>query len=306
MPKVKRELVKHVFKGGRFDDHGIDLDVLPDLLAYKNLLVETAKELWRSKHPGRERLPRNFEESLVVKFYEVEPGSAIIPLVHEYEADDQTSLIENDNELEEAVELVAETAEAAYHDRPIPNQFPTRLLPWFEGYGKTLREGEYYELQTKKRTTPARYDAVVRERLVNWSASTYEDAIDLIGTVTMADISRPRMAITLKDGKKVDAPFKIEDEETVLTALSKHSSARLRLKGRGQFSKTGALMKITATDGIGILPAGELKYDETVKPIWQVFEEIVKTIPADELAKIPTDASENLDHYLYGFPKRKS
>ena len=83
MARIKRELVVHTFKGGRFNDHGVDVDVLPELIAYKTILVETAKELWRRKNPDRERLPKNFEDSLSLKFYEVKPGSAAIPLVRE-------------------------------------------------------------------------------------------------------------------------------------------------------------------------------------------------------------------------------
>ena len=64
MSKVQRQLVLHTFKGKRFDDHGLDLDVLPDLFAFKQLLVETAKALWRRAHPDRERLPKNFEDRL--------------------------------------------------------------------------------------------------------------------------------------------------------------------------------------------------------------------------------------------------
>jgi hypothetical protein len=68
MSKVQRHLVMHTFKGKRFDDHGLDLDVLPDLFADKQLLMESAKGLWRRAHPDRERLPKNFEDRLTLKF----------------------------------------------------------------------------------------------------------------------------------------------------------------------------------------------------------------------------------------------
>ena len=68
MAKKQYELVTHIFKGGRFDDNGLDVDVLPEVIAYKNILVETAKEIWRRKNPDRERLPKNFEDSLTLKF----------------------------------------------------------------------------------------------------------------------------------------------------------------------------------------------------------------------------------------------
>ena len=35
-----------------------------------------------------------------------------------------------------------------------------------------------------------------------------------------------------------------------------------------------------------------------------IILEIASKIPKEELANIPSDLSENLDHYLYGFPKK--
>jgi hypothetical protein len=51
-----------------------------------------------------------------------------------------------------------------------------------------------------------------------------------------------------------------------------------------------------------------LKFVETLKPQkrtpWQIWQEHLKDIPEEELDKIPTDASQNLDHYLYNAPKK--
>lgn len=41
-----------------------------------------------------------------------------------------------------------------------------------------------------------------------------------------------------------------------------------------------------------------------VRPIWDVFDDIIKTIPEEEFAKLPTDGAEHHDHYLYGLPKK--
>ena len=37
---------------------------------------------------------------------------------------------------------------------------------------------------------------------------------------------------------------------------------------------------------------------------WQIWQNHLKEIPAEELDEIPTDGSLNLDHYLYGVPKK--
>ena len=40
------------------------------------------------------------------------------------------------------------------------------------------------------------------------------------------------------------------------------------------------------------------------KPLWEVIADIARTVPDEEWAKIPSDASYQLDHYLYGTPKK--
>ena len=40
------------------------------------------------------------------------------------------------------------------------------------------------------------------------------------------------------------------------------------------------------------------------KPIWEVFQEISADVPDEVWESLPTDLSEQHDHYLYGTPKR--
>ena len=44
---------------------------------------------------------------------------------------------------------------------------------------------------------------------------------------------------------------------------------------------------------------------ETVRPIWEIIEEISNQAPAGTWDSVPTDGSVNHDHYLYGAPKKK-
>ncbi|HBB96595.1 MAG TPA: hypothetical protein DC054_14520 [Blastocatellia bacterium] len=39
--------------------------------------------------------------------------------------------------------------------------------------------------------------------------------------------------------------------------------------------------------------------------IWDKIEEIMRDVPDEVLARIPTDGSINVDHYLYGAPKKQ-
>ena len=40
------------------------------------------------------------------------------------------------------------------------------------------------------------------------------------------------------------------------------------------------------------------------RPIAEGLAEIAATIPAGELAQLPSDFTDQLDHYIYGTPKR--
>jgi hypothetical protein len=44
--------------------------------------------------------------------------------------------------------------------------------------------------------------------------------------------------------------------------------------------------------------------NQSRQSIWDKIEERMAQVPAEVLAELPADASENLDHYLYGSPKK--
>jgi hypothetical protein len=51
-------------------------------------------------------------------------------------------------------------------------------------------------------------------------------------------------------------------------------------------------------------PASVTSSQESPKPIWEIFEEASRNIPDEELARLPTDLAAQVDHYVYGLPKR--
>ena len=51
-----------------------------------------------------------------------------------------------------------------------------------------------------------------------------------------------------------------------------------------------------------------LEFAKSLLPVrrnlWEIWQEHLKEIPEEEWDDVPTDASINLDHYLYGAPKK--
>jgi hypothetical protein len=46
--------------------------------------------------------------------------------------------------------------------------------------------------------------------------------------------------------------------------------------------------------------------EKAPKPIWEEIIEASSRIPDEELEDLPTDLAANVDHYVYGLPKRTS
>ena len=101
MTEPRSFLLRYV--GARFNGHRLPLDVLPDLSAFRDLLVSYVKAEWRAAHTQRERLPKGFEKSIAFDLIGIKDGSAIPQL--EWDRDTAQHLLpEFKDELETLME----------------------------------------------------------------------------------------------------------------------------------------------------------------------------------------------------------
>jgi hypothetical protein len=49
---------------------------------------------------------------------------------------------------------------------------------------------------------------------------------------------------------------------------------------------------------------GSPESEKDLKPIWEVILEEMKSVPPEAFDALPTDGASQVDHYLYGHPKR--
>jgi hypothetical protein len=162
------------FGGARFEERGLDVDVLPEIVAYKRLLQETTKEIWRRKNPKRVGLPTKLDAEITLKFFDLQAGSAAVPLMRELPPA-QAPHLYPDDELDEAAILLEDAIRAAEKSEGVPNQLPRSIIPLFADLGKTLREGEFLLVSAGTRDETARYDDAVKERILAWAAPSHTD-----------------------------------------------------------------------------------------------------------------------------------
>jgi hypothetical protein len=298
-----KEVVRLTFKGERFRDHALDLRALSELSQFQKMMAETAKTLWRAANPYRERLPSHFEEKVRLCLRRIEDGSATAPLEVFMEEKDQTRFWEREPfEIDEAVKLAHEVFEAIGADAQLPERLPRTLLPEYAKWGQSLAEDEEVEMRVSEKK-PAYLTLVHRAKLEKLIETPHEDRVEISGEVFEADVKKGRLQLWSGEDTAVSVAFTPEQEAQVTTALKEHKTARMHVKGLGEYSAQGKLFRILQVDELR-LTASMIHYDTSARPIEDLLEELAKEIPKEEWDNLPRDLNDNLDHYLYGVPKQ--
>jgi hypothetical protein len=178
--------------GERFENHRIPVEVLPDLPAFRELLLSYAKDEWKSRHPERKKLPKNFDKELSLSLFQIDPGSAM-PQLAWLRSSYQASLFDIRDDIDEAVE-------AAYHDvielfggSLDENQsLDAEKLRALNRFGAGLREREKIELAARDGSGKVVFlDMYRRKKLLTQGRETYQSRLEgtgeLVGTNSPSD-----------------------------------------------------------------------------------------------------------------------
>ena len=122
----------------------------------------------------------------------------------------------------------------------------------------------------------------------------------------MVNVANQKLQLKLDDGRNVSASFKIDQEKLVTEALMQHQTIRLEISGEAIFTLEGELDAIIDIHSLNIIPLQTSDTSTSKKPIWASFQEILSDVPNEMLDKLPSDSASELDHYLYGKPKKKN
>lgn len=309
-PSAARTVVRVTLGGERFASHAVPVESLRELAAFQALVQEVGRWLFYREHPGAGRLPNNFDESFGLACRTIREGSAVLPMepsarpigFDELEAGNFGSA----GYLERSILVVIATANAANSGGPLPVEFPRTATEKVEAFGATLRADEWFGIEAARPDpVSCRYTTTTRETLLTYTWQSYDDQIDVTGPVVAADVRRGQFIISVDGKTTISAPLGSENEDIVLTALRNHAAHRLHILGRGTFEGDGTLKRIAQIRELEVVAAEPGPAPPTAVPIWEVLYRMGDDMPAEESAKLPTDLAQNLDHYLYGAPKRE-
>jgi len=207
----KQPFARLRFSGKRYGGPVFPVEVLPELTAYRDLIVAAARALYLHDHPERQKVPRGFEASFHLVLDHIEDGSSI-PILSRLAVASaavvgmETAVV--DDYYERARQLVEETtASATNAQAPLP-QLATDLFEKFSQFGRLLQADETVFLSAPGvgLDGPA-YNADVRKKLMLRLSNEYWDEVVYVGEVNELNRTRASFQLTTFEGKTIALNF---------------------------------------------------------------------------------------------------
>lgn len=244
--------------GGRFDDGGIPLEVLPDLQALQELVVDVARCEYLRDHPDRRQVPSGFAEKLKLKLTAIEQGSAVAEISFDESAPPLAS-IESQYETyaRKAAHTIHDLIDAGDSDRPLPAGLPKEFRNHLKQFGQSLRSDERIEFRSPGRVQATTLTPRTRKRLLE--RLRVQDECELAtfrGRVPELDHDRRRFEFWPIGGRKITVPIPRLDsqQKTVIEAFSKFwDGARISLTGIGTIGDDGKLASLESVQDVRLL-----------------------------------------------------
>jgi hypothetical protein len=261
---------------------GLDLRDLEELIAVREAMFDLAEFVWRRNNPRRKNLPADFRKQIEVRFFDIEPGSSIVPLERpvEVEASPDSGVRRRGDELPEAARILTASWRAAIKDEQPPYQLPEPTVEKIKRIGSTRAPNELVEMETLEpprehqpltlfveepiEQMKVTLDSAAREkgeRNLDAFKTAYgvqqtieQDDYELVCDVTEAD-RRSRSAQLLLDGKPIPVKLTAAQLHDVTLALHKDLDFRLHIIGTVLLdAATGRVLRVKSARSVRCVP----------------------------------------------------
>lgn len=245
---MKSKFLQPCFKGARFNEHTLPLEIARDLAAYETLVIELAKHLYLKDHRDRQRVPRGFTNDFSLHIERVDEGSAR-PLLSVVVAGGSMLFANSDPHFERARDLIGECIGAP--EGTLPDEFPRNLLAHFNQVGRSLRYDESMEFPSASCVavlTPER-----RKKLVLAANKVYERPIELSGTIVEANWEKSSFQLRLTDGDLaiVPMPERFHKQASICGGNARYL---VTVCGIGAFDSWDRLQKVQTVESLEVQP----------------------------------------------------
>jgi hypothetical protein len=227
------------------------IEALTELVAYQQLVVGVAKEVYRNDHADRKRLPRGFADRLQLRLRVIEPGSTV-PVLERIR--EPGALLRRADEFTRSRDLVEEAVAAIAAGGALPEDFPRQAVVLFNRFGQTLHPDEAIELRKPGAQSGPRYTRDVQRRLVLEELRTFQADVSEIGWVLELDSTRMTCLIRLRSALRaqpVPAPVDDFTFEQVKAAMEPNGEGPpVYVTGIGVYTTAGHVLRLDSIQDV--------------------------------------------------------
>lgn len=254
--------------GGRFNDGGIPLEVLPDLLALQELVADVARSEYLREHPSERKAPPGFAENLKLKLTAIRPGSAIaeISFAHSKPAlpgvpDVSDETPEFETYARQAADKIRDVIDAGQSDEALPGGLPSGFRKHLKKLGRSLGEEERIEFESPSSPSPTVLTPQICNRLVERLSVQEEFAPGtFLGRVPELDHDRRRFEFWPTGGSKIPVRLPDSHRETLMEAFNKFwNESKVSLTGHGVVGDDGKLLRLESIQDVRVLQPLDLE-----------------------------------------------
>ena len=185
--------VRLSFDGGRIGEMpdgppALPIDLLPEVVAYRDLLVAVAREVYLSRRPHRQRIPRNFADDLGLVLRRLDSGSVAPVLERLVTNGDQLPLTED--ELAASQRMIEDALRSPARAQTLPPELRTSAATVaLKNFGRNLRPDEWVSISRAGEAVsdPVRFDEGTRRVLLASLAGTHSEVAEEVARIAALD-----------------------------------------------------------------------------------------------------------------------
>ena len=197
------------------------MEVLKDLVAMRNMILEQARWQYKKQHPDSLSVPSEFSK-VDLKLTGIEDGSARLTLKLATPYPVVGDRLPHHKIFEDARDILVDFIWSAEQGTSVPlNKMSPKALPYFNQLGKSLLDGESLEFSVPGLQTTVRLTGDIHRWLVETiSQATPTREVTLRGTIHRIDQKNKTFIMQQIHGPQVDGPLSEIHREAFLGAFN--------------------------------------------------------------------------------------
>lgn len=255
--------------GDRFVEHSIPLEVLGDLVAVQDILIQVANDVYKEVNDAK-RGPRNLRRGVSLQLRDVGEGSAIACLDLRIGSD-----VSHASEVRLAFEVAKERLVSALNAAKIGDRASALaalgpdILARFEKIGSSLNSGEFVEFapHAQDLNKRARLDTSSRSFLAGIAkeGAPVEQRVEVRGVISAISTFEPGFEIRNFAGEIIPCRLLNNPEQVALAAQATKSAIdvdlleRVVLTGIALVAENGTIQSVEQVDSLDIVPPHDVQ-----------------------------------------------